>query len=188
MSVYGATRKERVTEKEVRAPLSCYGVGKLAAENYLEVYKAELPFVSMRMFNVYGERQNMDNLMQGMVSIYVAQALADRHIQVRGSLDRFRDFIFVNDAVEAWVRALSFDACINQHINIGTGKKTFVWQLLSEIQELVPNVTIEEKQGTTGDQYGIFADNTKLQTQLEIDNFVPLKKGLAKFIAWAQHK
>ena len=78
---------------------------------------------------------------------------------------------------------MSFDACINQHINIGIlWQKTFVWQLLSEIQELVPNVTIEEKQGTTGDQYGIFADNTKLQTQLEIDNFVPLKKGLAKFL------
>ena len=111
MSVYGTLWKERVTEKEVRrAPLSCYGVGKLAAENYLEVYKAELPFVSMRMFNVYGERQNMDNLMQGMVSIYVAQALADRHIQVRGSLDRFRDFIFVNDAVEA-----GFALCPSMH-------------------------------------------------------------------------
>jgi len=75
MSVYGDVPDSAIVEDQVPRPLSCYGVGKLAAEQYLKIFAKKMPSLSFRMFNVYGPGQDMTNLRQGMISIYVAQAL-----------------------------------------------------------------------------------------------------------------
>ncbi len=73
MSVYGQTSQERVSEQLEPRPLSFYGVGKLASEHYLRIYEGRgLKPTALRLFNVYGPGQNMANLKQGMVSIYLA--------------------------------------------------------------------------------------------------------------------
>ena len=77
---------------------------KLASENYLRVFSKVLPYVSMRMFNVTDPTRSQ-NLKQGMVSIYVAQALKNKNICVRGELNRFRDFIYIDDVVEVLFKA-----------------------------------------------------------------------------------
>ena len=68
------------------------------------------------MFNVYGPGQNMNNLMQGMVSIYLSQALKNRKIIVKGSLSRFRDFIYIDDVVEIWYRAAFSENSLNKEV------------------------------------------------------------------------
>ncbi|HBS51496.1 MAG TPA: NAD-dependent epimerase, partial [Coxiellaceae bacterium] len=95
MSVYGTAEDSPVSETHVCSPLSCYGVGKLAAENYLKVYQNQLPYTIFRMFNVYGSGQDMSNLRQGMVSIYLAHIFKDGYVPVKGSVQRFRDFIYI---------------------------------------------------------------------------------------------
>jgi len=102
MSVYGDVPDSAIAEDQVPRPLSCYGVGKLAAEQYLKIFAKKMPSLSFRMFNVYGPGQDMTNLRQGMISIYVSQALASNHIVVKGSFDRFRDFVYIDDVVDAW--------------------------------------------------------------------------------------
>ena len=77
MSVYGDQTKQPVKETFYLKPNSCYAVGKIASEQYLDIYKKKIPYINMRMFNVYGPGQNMANLKQGMLSIYLAQALKD---------------------------------------------------------------------------------------------------------------
>ena len=72
-----------------------YGVGKMAAENYLAAFAKQLPSVRMRMLNVYGPGQDMENLRQGLVSNFLAQALKSKHIVVKVSLERFCVFIFI---------------------------------------------------------------------------------------------
>ena len=91
MSVYGEVDNRAINELHECSPLSCYGVSKLASERYLNVYRHQIPFVCMRMFNVYGPGQDLINLRQGMVSIFLAQALSRGHINVNGSIKRFRD-------------------------------------------------------------------------------------------------
>jgi UDP-glucose 4-epimerase len=76
-------------------------VGKLAAENYLAVFAKQLPSVRMRMFNVYGPGQDMENLRHGLVNSYLAQALKNKHIVVKGSLEHFCEFIFIDNVDEA---------------------------------------------------------------------------------------
>ena len=181
MSVYGAVDDTPTREDAVLQPLSCYGVGKAAAEGYLRVFSQRTPFVSLRMFNVYGPGQDLQNLRQGMVSIYLAQALATKRIVVKGSAERYRDFVYIDDVVEAWVRALQRPELLNTAINVGSGIRTEVGQLLSMIQQLVPGTTVEFTDGTPGDQFGIYADTQHMHMYLGLSHVVSLQDGLRKF-------
>ena len=187
MSVYGATPDAPIPERHSCAPLSCYGVGKHAAEGYLRVYRSKLPFVALRMFNVYGPGQNMRNLRQGMVSIYLAQALAQGAIEVKGSLDRFRDFIYIDDVVEAWLRAATLPGALNRTFNVGTGIRTTVGDLLERICKQVPGSSHFVRGQTPGDQSGIYADVTALREHLGVARFTSLDVGLAAFLNWARN-
>ena len=101
MSVYGEVEDKPISENHVTKPLSFYGVGKLASENYMRIYESKgLQPTALRFFNVYGPGQNMINLRQGMVSIFLAQLLREDKIIVKGPLDRFRDMIFIDDIVD----------------------------------------------------------------------------------------
>jgi len=181
MSVYGNVPDAPIGEDEHVAPLSCYGVGKLAAENYLNVFRKQLSSVSLRMFNVYGPGQDMTNLRQGMVSIYLAQALTSKNIVVKGSLERFRDFIYIDDVVESWFRATTLVGVLGGTVNIGTGVRTTVAQVLDAVKSHVPGTTVEVADPTPGDQDGIFADTTRMRALLGISEFVELADGVKRF-------
>ena len=181
MSVYGNVPDAPIGEDEHVAPLSCYGVGKLAAENYLNVFRKQLSSVSLRMFNVYGPGQDMTNLRQGMVSIYLAQALTSKNIVVKGSLERFRDFIYIDDVVESWFRATTLVGVLGGTVNIGTGVRTTVAQVLDAVKSHVPGTTVEVADPTPGDQNGIFADTTRMRALLGMSEFVELADGVKRF-------
>ena len=183
MSVYGDVPDGPIAEDHVARPLSCYGVGKLAAENYLKVFARRTPSLSFRMSNVYGPGQDMANLRQGMISIYVAQALANNHIVVKGSFDRFRDFVYVDDVVDAWELASRATLEGAQVVNLGTGVRTTVRDVLDMIVAAMPGVTIEQSDPTPGDQTGIYCDNSRLTTVLGKRNFVTLGDGLQRFVS-----
>ena len=185
MSVYGSVADEPIAEKTASKPLSCYGVSKLAAEGYLRIYSYQLPYVAMRMFNVYGPGQDMKNLRQGMVSIFLSQALDNGEILVKGGLNRFRDFIYIDDVVEAWFRASTCTDAKNQIINVGTGVRTTVGSLLDLICGLIPESHYSEESGTPGDQNGIYADTRQLNQILGRSEFISLQEGLSRFLAWA---
>jgi len=184
MSVYGATEDKPIDESYACAPLSCYGVGKLTAENYLKVYQDEMPHTIFRMFNVYGPGQDMSNLRQGMVSIYLAYILKDGHVPVKGEVTRFRDFIYIDDVVNIWLQSVENTDINNKRLNLGTGVKTTVSELLQKIQTVLPGFTWEEVQNTLGDQFGIYADTKKFQTSFGDYSFTSLDAGLLKFVEW----
>jgi len=186
MSCYGSVPDAPIAESATCLPLSCYGVGKLAAEGYLRVYARQLPFVALRMFNVYGPGQDLSNLRQGMVSIYLAQALASGRVQVKGSLDRFRDFIYIDDVVEAWWQAAFRPGAAGRALNVGTGRRTTVRELLEAMRPHVPGMDWYVEGSTPGDQSGIYADVGQLGEQLGLARFVPLSEGLARFADWAR--
>lgn len=188
MSVYGRVEDQPIKENHECSPLSCYGVGKLAAENYLRVYQHQIPYVVMRMFNVYGPGQDLANMRQGMVSIFLSQALDTGRIEVKGSIERFRDFIYIDDVVEAWFRATTFSNVNNIVLNVGTGAKTTVNELLRIIKLLVPKSEYNIQEGTPGDQSGIFADASELKKSLNLTSFRTLDSGLGYFCEWAKRK
>ena len=111
MSVYGEqNKKEQFSEKDDVSPKSFYAVGKLASENYLKIYKEQydINYTALRYFNVYGLGQNLDNLKQGMVSIYLRQFIDDDFdvVEVKGSVKRFRDLSHIDDITDVSVEAI----------------------------------------------------------------------------------
>ena len=184
MSVYGIKPERPVKESEDCHPESFYGIAKLASEHYLRVYEQfGIDTTSLRLFNVYGPGQNMDNLRQGMVSIFLAQMLKDKRIHVKGSADRFRDFIHVDDVVESFLRCLSCDKSKSETINIANGKATKVKEIIDLLASSQKDeIEIKYKGGTPGDIHGIFADITLMNEILGTWDRVDLKDGIKKMI------
>jgi UDP-glucose 4-epimerase len=103
MGVYGEGGPGPIAEDARTTPISYYGASKLAAERLLAVAATGgLRTCSLRMFNVYGAGQDLENLDQGMVSIYLAYILRGEPVLVLGPLDRVRDLVHVDDVVQAW--------------------------------------------------------------------------------------
>jgi len=180
MSVYGDLKKKRYDENLEPKPKSCYGISKIASENYLKVFSKKLNYINFRMFNVYGPGQDLSNLRQGMVSIYLAQALKNKKIIVKGSLNRIRDFIYIDDVVKIWVKSLNNNIS-NQTINLSSGKPTSVKKLLSEIRLLIPGSQIIKASATRGDQFRAVGNSRKLNKIFKY-KFTPLRTGLRKFL------
>jgi UDP-glucose 4-epimerase len=182
MSVYGNKGDQAVNEDEQCNPRSFYGVGKLASEHYLRLYGLQygIEYTSLRLFNVYGPGQNMENLRQGMVSIFMAQMLDKGHILVKGSPDRYRDFIYIDDVVDAFIACLDSSESSGKNINIGTGIKTTVGELLEQMIHLYgESVDIEYSGNTSGDIHGIYADNALMREVLGIEPRYTLADGLS---------
>ena len=70
------------------------------------------------MFNVYGPGQDLNNLKQGMVSIYLSQALNTKKIIIKGNQKRKRDFIYIDDVVEIWSRSIHMSKLNNEIFNL----------------------------------------------------------------------
>lgn len=187
MSVYGEIKGiEQFSENDDVNPKSFYAVGKLASEHYLKIYNHEygIDYTSLRYFNVYGAGQNLENLKQGMVSIYLKQFIDDKYktVKVKGSLDRFRDFSYVDDVADVTIESINHSGFYNDTFNIGSGIKTTVRELVESIRQILnSSKEIVVSEGTLGDQFGIYANNQKL-TKIYKQKFIPFKKGLEKMI------
>ena len=190
MSVYGKQPDQRVKEGSECNPLSFYGVGKLASEHYLEIYRTYgIETTSLRLFNVYGPGQNLENLKQGMVSIYLAQIHEKDLVEVKGSLDRYRDFVYIDDVVDAFESCLTGKGSEGEIINIGTGMRTTVEELLALLFELQQKkLNIKNADSTAGDLFGIYADITKMKTILGIEKPKNLIKGLTEMNNWLSNQ
>ena len=191
MSVYGDQKSLPVTEESATKPKSFYAVGKLASEHYMRIYSSEkLKTVALRLFNVYGPGQNLANLRQGMLSIYLAQALRSGEIIVKGSLRRFRDLIYIDDVVDLLNLLLKAELRDPYNIyNVSNGYPVYVNEMIAAQQSVLgEEINVTEVEGTPGDQFGIFGSSYKLQKEY---NWQPKTKhvlGITKMVKWAQRQ
>lgn len=187
MSVYGDSENPECDESCDLIPKSFYAVGKIASEYYMRIYNEQfgITCTALRLFNTYGVGQNMRNLKQGMASIYLAMAIKERHISVRGSKDRFRNFVYIDDVVCAFISAIDRDGCY-ECLNVCTNVPTTVEKVISEIRKRLPYaVTVEYSEGTPGDQFGIYGNNGKITRILDWTPKTNFEDGIEKMICWA---
>ena len=186
MSVYGDLKNNKAlaNEKSKCKPLSFYGISKLSSERYLKTFsKLGLNVTILRFFNVYGPNQNLKNLRQGMISIYLGQLLKSDNILVKGSLKRFRDFIYIDDVVKIIYLCANKKITKNKTYNISTGNKTTVKKIISLISEITEKkFKIKQSKSTPGDQFGIYAKPSLLKRDLNFKKFTSLKSGIKKMI------
>jgi UDP-glucose 4-epimerase len=188
MAVYGSS-PDPVAEDVPPAPASYYGCTKLAAEMALAFFhrRGGEPTI-LRMFNVYGPGQNLANLRQGMVSIYLAYLLRGEPILVKGSPDRFRDLVYIDDVAAAWIRALDDPGTIGRTYNVGTGTPTTVRALVETLRAAAgdPRYPVVFADATAGDVHGSVADINRIASELAWRPQVSLADGVARMLAWAR--
>jgi nucleoside-diphosphate-sugar epimerase len=183
-SVYGDAPTYPTTESAATAPVSPYGVTKLAAEQlclaYTRVPLATLSVVALRYFTVYGPGQRPDMAF----SRFIAAARAGLPITVYGDGEQRRDVTHVADAVRATVAAIGL-AEANTVINVGGGRPVTVNQVL----ELVGRITgrpleVVHVPARPGDARHTGADGTRAEALLDWRARVDLATGLADQAAW----
>jgi UDP-glucose 4-epimerase len=126
--VYGDPARLPVREDAPVVPLSPYGAGKAAAESYMAMFSRlhGLSTLSLRMSNVYGPRQSPEGE-AGVVAIFCAAAGEGRPVTVYGDGGQTRDFLYVADAVEAFILAGESD--LQGVVNVSSGVETSVTAL-----------------------------------------------------------
>lgn len=187
-TVYGDNKEfQQLAEDTPCNPLSLYALGKLTGEHYLKIYAEHIgiKWNALRMFNVYGPGQDMKRPDQGLVSIFMNFAYKGNVIEMKGSPSRFRDLIYIDDVIDAWVRCLDSNHH-NEIFNVGSGIKTEFSELINELG-LVFNkkLTIEVVGETPGDVLGCYADVEKARDLIGFVPKVKLADGLRRFKEWA---
>jgi UDP-glucose 4-epimerase len=110
-------------------------------------------------------------------------------VPVTGSLDRYRDFVHVDDAVDSLARGLAGTRVPFEVFNIGNGKKTTVRELLVKLvsaMDLRPDHPIVELAGSASDVFGSVADISHARAELDWAPRTDLDEGLADMVAWAR--
>ena len=119
--VYGRPDSLPVSESHLVRPTDVNGINKAAGEYYHLVYNNVFGVraCSLRLTNVYGPRQLLKHNRQGFIAWFIRQAIEDREIQIYGDGGQLRDFVYVDDAADAFLRAGATDACNGQVFNVG---------------------------------------------------------------------
>jgi len=137
-SVYGETPTLPKREDMPAAPISPYGLSKLAGEIYGQVFQRcyGLEFVSLRYFNVFGPRQDPGSPYSGVLSLFNAAILNGTQPVVYGDGEQSRDFTYVGNAVEANLLACESKRAAGLAINIGTGSRYTLNQTLALLEKI----------------------------------------------------
>ena len=119
--VYGKPDSLPVTEQHLVRPTDVNGINKAAGEYYHMVYNNVFGVraCSLRLTNVFGPRQLIRHNRQGFIGWFIRLALLDQEIQVFGDGRQIRDFVYVDDAADAFLRAGASDDCNGQVFNVG---------------------------------------------------------------------
>jgi nucleoside-diphosphate-sugar epimerase len=137
-AVYGETPTLPKREDMAAAPISPYGVTKLAGEIYGQVFQRSygLEFVSLRYFNVFGPRQDPGSAYSGVLSLFNLALLDGTQPNIYGDGEQSRDFTYVGNVVEANLLAFEGKQAAGHAINIGTGKRYTLNETLALLEKI----------------------------------------------------
>ena len=183
-TLYGVPETVPVRESHPQRPISPYGVSKKAAGDYLHVYREVhgLEYTELALGNVYGPRQD-PNGEAGVVAIFAGQLLAGRRPTVYGDGSQTRDYLYVDDAVDAFVRAAERGGGLL--MNIGTGVETSVRELYALMARLTGT---RDEPGTAAERPGELQrsalDPGRAAIQLGWKPWTSLEDGLRLTLEW----
>ncbi len=181
-AVYGEQELFPAPETHVTRPLSPYGVSKLAGEHYLHYYRkvCGLESTVLRFANVYGPRQDPFGE-AGVVAIFTQKMLKKEQAVINGNGKQTRDFVFVEDVIDANIAVLR--AQVSDVFNIGTGIETSVNELFGYLNEIT-GAGLKEVHGPEkkGEQLRSSLDCQKIAKALDWSPQVPLREGLTKTV------
>ncbi|MFQ5885133.1 MAG: SDR family oxidoreductase [Thermoplasmata archaeon] len=184
-SVYGSDPELPKREDMPLRPESPYAASKIMGEQHCRLYgkQYDLPIVILRLFNVYGPRQNASSPYASVIPRFISAILHDQKPTVFGDGKQTRDFVFIDDVVNALVRAATTKEARGETLNIASGESTSILDLLGVLggifdRRIDPRFTGERP----GDIRHSVADITKAKSVLGFVPEVELADGLRNVV------
>ena len=193
--IYGKPRYLPVDEAHLLNPTDVNGINKISGEFYHLLYHSVygIRACSLRLTNTYGPRQLIRHSRQGFIGWFLRQAVLGEEIQLFGDGSQKRDFDYVDDVVDAFLRAGALDAADGEVFNLGGLAPVSLLELAQLLIELAGHGSYrrvpfppERRRIDIGDFY---ADASKIQRVLAWQPRVPLRQGLERTLAfYREHK
>jgi UDP-glucose 4-epimerase len=186
--IYGRPDSLPVNESHLVRPTDVNGINKAAGEYYHLVYNNvfKVRACSLRLTNVYGPRQLIRHNRQGFIGWFIRLAIEGATIQIYGDGSQLRDFVYVDDAADAFLRAGASDACNGQVFNVGGDQPLSHRDLTTLLIGIAGSGRIEyvewppEKRAIDiGDFY---ADSSRFTQLTGWRPIVPLREGLTRTV------
>ena len=167
---------------EILNPLTVYGINKLASEKYIiELSKYnKFDWLILRLFATYGPGHR-PNLFQGIINIIITQLKNKKNLTIKGSLNRTRDLIYVDDVGKIISRLIKMNLK-NKIINIGTGKSTKIKKIIDLCSKYftMKNKKIIIEKSTPGDPTHAVANITEFKKLIKNFKFTRVEEGIEK--------
>jgi UDP-glucose 4-epimerase len=192
--VYGKPDSLPVSETQLVRPTDVNGINKAAGEYYHLVYNNVFGVraCSLRLTNVYGPRQLIRHNRQGFIGWFIRLAIEDRPIQIYGDGSQLRDFVYVEDAADAFLRAGADDRCNGEVFNVGGDRAVSLRELTTLLIDVAGSGRVEyidwpaDKKAI--DIGSFYADSTKFTTTTGWTPTIALRDGLRQTVAfYRQH-
>jgi len=143
-TIYGDIANRAATEDDPAMPLNSHGLGKLIGEEMIRFYNRVhgLDYLILRISNAYGAAR-IRRVSQGVIDVFLEELRAGRPLNVWGSLDLVRDYIFIDDLIDVFLKLLRQDSLGSPTLNIGSGKGTSlreVIDVMADVTGLTPKI------------------------------------------------
>jgi UDP-glucose 4-epimerase len=187
-AVYGGQISLPIAEHHPTVPMSPYGLQKLVSEQYANLFAQQLgfSFVGLRLFNVFGPRQQLNSPYSGVISIFVSAMQQGLPITIYGDGTQTRDFIYVKDVAIAFTKALITPMASGESLtcNIGTGNSISLIQLINSLKLCFPdsNTNIRFTPTRTGDIQHSEADISQAVSRLGFSARWSLQASMQPFV------
>jgi UDP-glucuronate 4-epimerase len=182
-SVYGVAPGLPWTEETIPRPTNPLDAAKLAAEQFGHSYSRlyGVQFVGLRLFNVYGPREQPRSMITRLCRALISETLVD----VPGDGEARLDLTYVADAVQALRLAMSFGAAPAGIMNVGSGEPVSLSNLIHELESITgKRATLQTVAPAEGDLLDCWADVGKAKRALGYSPKVRLRDGLRRFLDW----
>lgn len=185
-AIYGDNQHLPLTETEVPAPTSFYGLSKTVGESYIRLYSqvSGLHHVIFRFANVYGERQG-ETGEGGVISIFARKIAHKEPVTIFGDGNQTRDFVYAGDIARAMCLAVGYAG--NATLNVSTNQEVSLNQLIGVLEKVLGH-RMEVQYGPVrpGDIYASVLSHKALKETLGMQEYTDLEAGLRKTMAYFQ--
>ena len=186
-SAYGDSPSLPKVETMPTNPKSPYAIAKLAGEHYVSVYASVygMQTLSIRYFNVFGPRQDPDSPYAAVIPIFIDALLDGRPPTIHGDGEQSRDFTYIDNVVEANLKALTAPKLSGDVVNVALGDRTSLNQLYGWLKEIIGS-DLEAEYGPerVGDVKHSQADVGRAQELLGYETKVTVAEGLKRTVEW----